>query len=381
MAAACALSVGALSACAVQPTIPPGPPQLGLQPVAAESLQGWRQAPASQLLPAFLQQCHRLASLPADTPLGGAGLARKAGGQAGDWTPFCRAIRWVPAADDAAARKTIVAWLQPYAVLDRGSPVAHFTGYFEPEVAGALTRDAAAPVPVYRRPPDLRTAQPAVTREQIDHGALQGRALAICWLASPIDLFFLQVQGSGRVRLPSGQIIRLGYAGRNSAPYVPIGRVLVQRGELARDAVTMQSIRAWLEAHPEQAQAVMEQNPNYVFFRVLDDLRPDQGPIGALGVPLEPMGSVAVDPRFLPLAAPVWVDTVVPAMGEGQAQEQAQEQGSALHRLMLAQDSGAGIDGPTRADIFFGWGTDAARLAGKMDAAGRLVVWLPRPPP
>ncbi len=368
---------------------PPGPPTLALQPVAYDSLAGWRQEKVSTVLPSLLLQCHRLELLPPDTRLGGVGEAAAAGGKAGDWTPFCQTIRWVPSGDDAAARKTIAAWLQPYLVADRQRDTAYFTGYFEPVVSGALFRDAAHTVPVYRRPDDLLTrrsasggtvtgrlvegqVEPYWTRKQIDQDALAGRGLAICWLSSPIDLFVLQLQGSGRVRLESGQILRLGYAGRNGAPYVPLGRLLVQDGQMAPDQVSMQSIRGWLVAHPEQAQGVLEQNPNYVFFRVLDRLRLDQGPIGALGLPLRPLRSIAIDPAFLPLGAPVWIDTAAPnadAVGSG-----------TLHRLMLAQDSGAGIDGPTRADIFFGWGSEAAQQAGVMHEQGRMVVLLPRPP-
>ena len=372
-----------LAGCA---TTPEGPPALSLRPVDYAGLAGWQADPVSTLLPALLRQCRRLALLPADSALGGSGAALSAGGRAADWTPFCRAVQWVPAGDDAAARRVIAAWLQPYEVGDRGDAEARFTGYFEPEYPGALSADATHAVPVYRRPPDLETLRAAApagdaltgrvsdgrlvpywTRAQIDAGVLAGRGLELVWLADPVDLFFLQLQGSGRVRLPSGQIVRLGYAGRNGSPYVPLGRLLVEQHELAPDAVGMQSIRAWLASHPERARALMEQNPNYVFFRSLDDLRPDQGPPGALGVDLQPSRSIAVDRAFLPLAAPVWVDTVQP-------------DGRTLRRLTLAQDLGTDIDGPARADIFFGWGGEAAHEAGEMHAGGRLVVLLPRPP-
>lgn len=370
-----------LAGCAVQPQ---GPPALSLRPVDYASLTGWASDPVSTMLPALLRQCRRLALLPADASLGGSGAAQAAGGKAADWTPFCRAVQWVPAGDDAAARRVIAAWLQPYEVADGADADARFTGYFEPEYPGALGEDATHRVPVYRRPPDLLTVHvpaggtvtgrasggvvaPYWTRAQIDGGALAGRGLEIVWLADPVDLFFLQLQGAGRVRLPSGQIVRLGYAGRNGATYVPLGRLLVAQGELPPDGVSMQSIRAWLATHPAQARTMMEQNPNYVFFRSLDDLRPDQGPPGALGMDLQPMRSVAIDRAFLPLAAPVWIDTVQP-------------DGRALRRLTLAQDLGTDINGPARADIFFGWGPEAAREAGEMHAGGRLVVLLPRRP-
>jgi peptidoglycan lytic transglycosylase A len=372
-----------LAGCAVQPE---GPPSVSLRPVEYSTLPGWDADPVSTMLPALLRQCRRLALLPADADLGGSGGAAAVGGKAADWTPFCRAVQWVRPGDDAALKQVIVAWLQPYEVGDRGREEARFTGYFEPEYPGALSPDATYRVPVYRRPPDLLTVHgpppsgglvsgravdghvvPYWTRAQIDKGILAGHGLEIVWLADPVDLFFMQLQGSARVRLPSGQIVRLGYAGRNGAPYVPLGRLLVQQGELAPDAVSMQRVRAWLAAHPDRAQALMEQNPNYVFFRLLDDLRPDQGPVGALGVDLQPLRSVAIDRSYLPLAAPVWADTT-------------EANGQPLRRLMLAQDLGTDINGPARADIFFGWGAAAGRDAGTMHAGGHLVVLLPRPP-
>ncbi len=388
MPAAAALAGLLLAGCAAQPQ---GPPTLSMLPVDYASLAGWRDDPVATLLPALLGQCRRLALLPADAALGGSGAAEAAAGKAADWTPFCRAAQWIPPGDDDAARRVIAAWLQPYEVGDGTDDEARFTGYFEPEYPGALSRDATHTVPVYRRPPDLVTTHPPApagatpagatltgrvadgglvpywTRAQIDAGILAGQGLEIVWLTDPVDLFFLQLQGAGRIRLPSGQIVRVGYAGRNGAPYVPLGRRLVEQGELAPDAVSMQSIRAWLATHPAQARTVMEQNPNYVFFRSLDDLRPDQGPPGALGVDLQPLRSLAIDQAFLPLAALVWIDTVRP-------------DGRTLRRLMLAQDLGTDIKGPARADIFFGWGPEAARDAGAMHAGGRLVVLLPRPP-
>ncbi|WP_428376018.1 murein transglycosylase A [Lichenicoccus sp.] len=375
------LFTGAVAGCVEQPH---RPPEISLRAVAYDSLPGWHTDRLETMLPVLLDQCHRLALLPPETSLGGAGPAATAGGKAGDWAGFCQAVQTVPGNDAAALRQVIVAWLQPYAVGDAGQEAALFTGYFEPEYKGALTRDATHRVPVYRRPPDLITVHdahgaavtgrvqdghvvPYSTRAQIDHGALDGRGLEILWLTDPVDLFFLQVQGSGRVRLPSGQIVRLGYAGRNGDPYTPLGRMLLERGALPPDGISMQTIRAWLAAHPEQAQAVMEANANYVFFRVMDDLRPDQGPPGALGLDLMPLRSAAIDRNFLPLGAPLWIDSATPS-------------GTKLQRLLLAQDLGTDITGPARADVFFGWGEDAAIEAGSMHASGSLVALLPRPP-
>ena len=312
-----------LSGCVQQP---PLPPRLTLRAVPFDSLPGWQADRLENMLPALLDQCHRLALLPPETSLGGAGAAAAAGGKSGDWAGFCQAVQRVPGDDAAALRQVIAAWLQPYAVGDSGQETARFTGYFEPEFKGSLTRDAAHQVAVYQRPPDLITVHdahgaaitgrvqdghvvPYPTRLQIDHGALDGRGLEILWLADPVDLFFLQIQGSGRIRLPTGEIVRVGYAGRNGAPYTPLGRLLLERGQLPPDGISMQTIRAWLGAHPEQAQALMEENANYVFFRIITDLRPDQGPPGALGLDLIPLRSAAIDRNYLPLGALLWIDS------------------------------------------------------------------------
>lgn len=377
------VSILFLDGCAGQPA---GPPALTLTRVAYADIPGWDRDSLRDMLGPLLTECTRLGRLPADTRLGGAAEAAAQGGQAGQYAAACRAAAVLPVGDGAALRRYFETWFLPYAVSDRSDGEADFTGYFEPEFAGSLSPSATYAVPVYGRPAELVTVPSPVagalpvtgrrsggavvpywSRAQIDHGVLAHRNLEILWLRDPIDLFFLQVQGSGRVRLPSGQIVRLGYAGRNGQAYVPLGRILVAQGQLAADQVSMQSIRAWLVAHPAQAQATMEQNPTYVFFRALDDIAPSQGPPGALGASLTPMRSVAVDRAFLPLAAPVFVSTTLP-------------DGQPLDRLMLAQDIGTDITGPTRADLFVGWGEQAGRIAGALHQTGRLVVLLPRQP-
>ncbi|MCQ8240427.1 murein transglycosylase A [Rhizosaccharibacter radicis] len=370
----------ALAGCAS----PSGPPELSLRAVAWSDLAGWQTDRTAEALRVLLVECNRLGTLPADTSLGGAGDAATQAGRAGLFRGACRAARAVPSADDGAARRYFETWFLPYRVGDRGDASASFTAYFEPEVAGALGPSAAFPVPVYGRPDDLLTVRaadgskvsgrrqgnaivPYWSRADIDRGALRGRGLEILWLRSPVDLFFLQLQGSGRVRLPSGQVVRLGYNGRNGQPYVPLGRLLVQRGALPADGVSMQSIRAWLQTHPADAQALMEQNPNYVFFKPLDSVGPLDGPPGALGVDLVPLRSAAVDRAFLPLGVPVFVDTVLPSAAP-------------LQRLFLAQDLGTDIKGPARADLFLGWGSRAAADAGAMHGGGTITVLLPRQP-
>jgi len=207
---------------------------------------------------------------------------------------------------------------------------------------------------------------PYYDRAAIVGGALANKRLDLIWLADRVDAFFLQIQGSGRIRLPDNKIVRVTYSGQNGLPYVAIGRVLVDQGQMTLEQVTMQSIRAWLNSHPTEATGVMDQNPSYVFFREVNGMKPDEGPPGALGLGLTPGRSIAVDRSFLPLGAPVFVDTTDPL------------DGSKFQRLMLAQDLGGAIRGPVRADIFWGWGQDAEDRAGRMRAKGQQYILLPK---
>jgi membrane-bound lytic murein transglycosylase A len=267
-----------------------------------------------------------------------------------------------------------------------------FTGYFEPEVSGSRSPGGVFRTPMLGRPGDLVQVDlgdfvddlkgraivgrlqdgklvPYYDRAQIEAGALAKRRLELLWLADPIDAYFLQVQGSGRVDLPDGRVVRVSYAGQNGRRSVLIGKVLAERGDIPLEQISLQSIRAWLVAHPDKATEVLDQNPSYVFFREVNNLRPDEGPPGALGVPLTPGRSIAIDRGFLPMGAPVYVATTDPVSREP------------LQRLTVAQDVGGAIRGPVRADIFFGWGHDAEDRAGRMREHGTEYVLLPKPPP
>ena len=388
--AAAVLAAGWLAGCAAQPS-PAGPPSLGLTPVGFAELPGWGADHVAEAAAAFSRSCARLALAPPDQALGGEGEAARRGGQAGQWSAVCAAARALPPGDDRAARLLLEADFQPYAVSDAGRRRGLFTGYYEPEVAGSPQPGDAFPVPLLRRPSDLiqvdlgdffddlkgrRTAGrveqgrlvPYYARAAIEAGALAGRRLDLLYLASPVDLFFLQIQGAGRIDLPDGRVVRVGFDGQNGRAYVPIGKLLSERGQIPADQVSEQSIRAWLAAHPDRAKAVMDENPSYVFFREVPGLRPDEGPPGALGVPLTPGRSIAVDRRFIPLGAPVWIDTADPLGG------------APLRRLMVAQDLGGAITGPVRTDIFFGWGAQARERAGRMNQPGTEYLLLPKPP-
>ncbi len=358
-----------------------------LRPVAFSGLPGWSSDHPAQAMPALLAGCAALAAAP-DRLLGGSGEAAARGGTAARWLPACSAATAVPADDDGAARAFFETQFQPYAVTDSAG-ASLFTGYYEPEVNGSRTPAGGYDTPLLGRPgdlvqvdlgafsPDLRGKHvtgrleggqlvPYYDRAAIVDGALASRGLELLWLADPVDAFVLQIQGSGRVRLPDGHTVRVSYAGQNGRPYVPLGRVLAERGAMPLAQVSMRSIRVWLAAHPDQAASVMDRNPSYVFFRELDDLHADQGPPGALGASLTPGRSIAVDGRFIPLGAPVFIATTDP------------RDNRPLDRLMLAQDLGGAIRGPVRADIFWGWDSAAEDRAGRMNAHGMDYLLLPR---
>ncbi|MBB3174369.1 membrane-bound lytic murein transglycosylase A [Endobacter medicaginis] len=360
----------------------PSPPDL--QPVAFADLPGWTADRQEVALRGLLADCERLALLPQDESLGGAGLDAQLAGHPTTYAAACRAARMAPAGDAAAARRFFETWFAAYRV----DGETQFTGYYEPVVAGSMTPTARFRTPVYGLPRDLVTQVvtdadgkqslrrgrrvdgdlvPYYTRAEIDRGAL-GAQVPLLYVADAADLFFLQIQGSGRVSLPDGSEVRLAYAGRNGQPYVALGKLLVERGELASSDVSMQSIRGWMTAHPDLATGLMEQNPNYVFFRIQPPAAAGEmsGAPGTLGVGLQPLRSAAVDRAVLPLAMPLWVDTT-------------DVYDRPLRRLVLAQDTGADITGARHVDLYFGWGAQAAALAGPMHANGALYVLLPRP--
>ncbi len=360
--------------------------------VSFSALPGWTEDHLSTAIPPLQHECMLLAGMPAGAPLGGDAAAARLGGQAGQWRSLCAAAAAVPPGDDAGARAMLERELQPYALGDNSKPQGLFTGYYEPQVEGATQRGGRYQTPLLRRPPDLVQGDPGAAgngqkgqltagrmangrlvpyydRAAIERGALTGKHLELLFVADPVDAFFLEIQGSGRVRLPDGRIVRVTYDGANGRPYFPIGRLLIERGEITRENLSLQTIRAWLVAHPDQAPALMDANPSYVFFTMLSETPSDAGAPGALGVPLTPGRSLAVDRRFLPMAAPVFVATSSPL------------DGTPWRHLLFAQDVGGAIKGPVRGDIFFGWGAAAEAMAGWMKQQGTAYLLLPRAAP
>lgn len=385
-----------------------------------DDLPGWREDRVSAALPAFLQSCEKTAQRPADAPansqenLGDAFEGWSLAGTVADWTPACEAAGALMPDDaggamptDDAVRRFFEGWFTPVEMrakrtpliggLAQGSPPkienkGAFTGYFEPIYEARRTPEGRFTAPLYQRPDDLvdvdlgrfradlageRVAGrldgtrlvPYPARQAINQGALADHTPALAWL-DPDDLFFLQIQGSGRVTFEDGETMRVGYAGANGRPYTAIARILVQRGDMSLAEASMQSLRDWLaNASDDDAQALREANESYVFFRALTPPPEGFGPIGAQGVPLLPGRSLAVDRRFHAMGAPVFVD-IEPVSAAGP---------DPIRRLMIAQDTGGAIRGPVRGDYFWGPGEDAAARAGPMNAQGRMFVLLPKP--
>lgn len=348
-----------------------------LEPLPFSAIQGWAADNQADALAAFRRSCSRILGATEGDPL----------------VPACRAVAEVGEGADKA-RSFFEAYFEPHRVLDGGRPTGLFTGYFEPDIRASRTREVGYEVPLLAPPADLvalgrsrnrgtvprsfshallrnGSLQVAPTRAEIEDGALSGQADVVAWVADPIDAFFLHVQGSGRLRYPDGSSDRVSYAGKNGHPYTSIGRVLVDRGEMTREQVTMQSLRDWMGTDPQRASELMRENRSYIFFRIAGG-RSDEGPIGQQQVPLTPGRSLAIDLAYHRTGLPIWLDTRVPT-GDGAMEP--------FRRLMIAQDTGSAIRGPVRGDIFFGSGDAAGVRAGAMREQGAMIVLLPRPTP
>ena len=366
----------AVAGCAGLEDKPPAKPPVGKPALAQPSLQGaawsdlpgWQDDDPSLAWDALLRSCEAI-------------------GSRIDWRAVCAAARGQASPDREDARKFFETHFRPYRVLDKdGYDAGLVTGYYEPLLRGSLTPDYRYRYAVYGVPEDLlvidladlypelagkrlrgrvegRRVVPYYDRSEIEsgYGALAGRELV--WVDDPIELFFLQIQGSGRVVLEGGGVLRLGYADQNGHPYRSIGRRLVDQGDLPLERASMEGIKAWARKNPGKLRELLDHNASYVFFRELPADSP--GPIGALGVPLTPRRSLAVDRSVVPLGAPVFIATTFPLTDQP------------LNRLMLAQDTGGAIRGAVRADFFWGFGEDAAREAGRMKQPLRMWVLLP----
>jgi membrane-bound lytic murein transglycosylase A len=368
---------------------PPAPPSLpaSYRAVDWNALPGWSDDRVSDAWPAFRVGC--------------AALTAPAAPSRDVWIAPCTVAAAMTTPDAATARAFFETHFIPYAIVAAdGRDTGLVTGYYEPLLAGSRTRSEQFPVALYSPPDDLLTIDltelypdlkdrrlrgrlegrrvvPYWSRADIDAGRapLDGKTLA--YVDDPVEAFFLQIQGSGRVELAEGGVIRVGYADQNGRPFRSVARVLIDRGEISADRASMQGIKAWARANPAKHPALLEENPSYVFFREVAPFPPGSleaaidGPIGTLGVPLASGRTIAADTRSVPLGAPVFLATTWPLST------------TPLNRLVLAQDTGGAIRGAVRADFFWGFGVEAGREAGRMRQDGRMWLLWPKgaPPP
>ena len=387
--AAAFAALAALAGCQVTPpTIAPpaAPPRAVFTPAAYAQLPGWSGDRLDAAWPALRVGCKALVARARSQAL---------------WQAACTAADAVDDRDSGAVRRFFEANFTPYRVTSSdGRESGLVTGYYEPLLRGSRTPGPAFPAPLYAPPDDLliveladlypelrgkrvrgrldgRRVVPYWPRADIDAGKADVAGKALVYVSDPVDAFFLQIQGSGRVALAEGGVMRVGYADQNGQPFRSIARVLIERGDLAQGEASMQGIREWGRTHPAELPALLDENPSYVFFREVPPPAPGtlealiDGPIGSLGVPLLAERTIAVDPRVIPLGAPVFLATTEPLSD------------TPLQRLVMAQDTGGAIRGPMRADFFWGFGADAGEQAGRMRQQGEMWLLWPNgaPPP
>jgi membrane-bound lytic murein transglycosylase A len=361
------------------PPTPAPPIRPVFTPATWTDLPGWNADPVEAVWPAFRIGCRALLADPKTQAL---------------WQLPCTDAENIDARSPNDVRAFFESHFIPYRVTAAdGKEVGRVTGYFEPLLKGSRERTAQFTVPLYAPPPDLLTVDlgdlypelkdkrvrgrvdgrkvvPYWTRADIERGAVPMPGPVLVYVADPVEAFYFEIQGSGRIELADGTVLRLGYADQNGHPYRSIARVLIDRGDLTRDRASLAGISAWAKAHPEQTRALLDENPSYVFFREVPAAAPGSldatidGPIGTLGVPLLAQRTIAVDARAIPLGAPVFLATTLPLSK------------TPLERLVMAQDTGGAIRGEVRADYFWGFGPQAGREAGRMLQDGRMwLLW------
>jgi membrane-bound lytic murein transglycosylase A len=361
-------------------------PDTQYEPVEWANLDGWAGDDHATAFAAFLESCRALSS------------NRQLGAEATAISEALKAVcahglAAVPLEEDGA-RKFFEDNFRPLRIAKLGDGDGFLTGYYEPIIEGSRVPTGEFTAPLYRRPPNLvisgrrklgdsfpskgvkvgrrvgrRKIVPYYDRAAIEDGALDGWHLEICWLRSPIEVLFAQIQGSARVRLEDGTILRVNYDSHNGWSYTPVGRVLIERKIIPKDEMSMQRIREWMQANPDLANDVRRQNKSYVFFRITDLATEDEA-IGAQGVPLVPGRSIAVDRSLHAFGTPFFIAADLPIANE--------KVGTKFRRLMFAQDTGSAIVGPARADIYFGAGDEAARMAGRIRNNGQFAMLIPR---
>lgn len=379
-------------------TTAPQPVAYRLTQTAPRALPNWPGTELSAALSAFDKSCIARASADPDAPLSKnithPDLAQLYGAWK-DWQPACTRAREL--AQTSPAPEAIQAFFEStfraVEIAPGANEISLFTGYYEPQLLASRTRSADYATPLLKRPDDLITVNledflPDLRGKKI-RGRIDERRLVpyadraeiatdtdliddnvLFWAKDPTDVFFLHIQGSGRLKLDTGEIVRVGYADQNGHPYTAIGKTLIDWKELDRETVSMQSIRHWLTDHPDRRDQVFNTNPSYIFFRELSEIDENDGPLGAQNVPLTPRHSLAVDLGYHALGVPVWLDAELPGGADsGDA--------GRLQTLMVTQDTGGAIKGPVRGDVFWGFGPQAEQLAGHMKQPGRLYLFVP----
>lgn len=346
-------------------------PKTGIgDPVLWSELPGWEQDRLTETLPALNKSCNKL------------------GQSSIQWQSLCQAFNLIDSADEAAVRQFYQHWFVPHRLHDHDfRKNGLITGYYEPLLQGSYSKDNRYRFPLYSRPDDLLTIKldqlypelkgkrlrgrvvgnkvvPYHSRSDLDKDQLVLKGNELLWVDNLTDVFFLHIQGSGRIQLPDGSIVKVGYADQNGHPYRSIGAELIRLEELTREQVNMFSIREWIRSNNDKAEKLLHSNPSYVFFVLREDS--GTGPIGAMKQPLTAERSVAVDASIIPLGSPVWLSTTLPDSDKN------------YQRLMFAQDTGGAINGALRADVFWGTGKRAEYLAGMMKQPGKLFVLLPK---
>ncbi len=355
---------------------------LVLAPASYDDLPGWEEDDISLIAPALDKSCARILKNAPDKKFGPLEQA----GTYGLWQEKCKIWQSLAGKTTLTVRQFLLGHFIPHLVMDGDKAEGLFTGYYEAALKGSRIKTDQYKYPIYARPDDLVMVDLGEFREELKGQRIAGRVTAgnlkpyedrgkieagdwphgdkvLVWADNAVDVFFLHIQGSGRVDLDGGDFMRVGYAGQNGHPYFAIGKELIARGDLTKETVSMQTIREWLAAHPDQADAVMNKNASYVFFQ---ELSKEDGPVGGEGVSLTPERSLAIDRALLPYGLPLWVDIAPPKEGE-----------APIRRLMMAQDTGGAIRGAVRGDVFWGYGLRAEDMAGVMKSKGRYWVLLP----
>ena len=353
-------SITLMQGCLFTPKVTIKGGNVRLEQVDFENLEGWQNDNHKEALQSFIQSCNKFAKMPQNVSIG-----KELGYvTAGDFRDVCEIAHIVKTMNSKQAQNFFENWFKPFAVLNKsGSSKGIFTGYYEANLRGSKVKTETFKYPVYARPKDL-SSEPYLTRREIEEGALEGKDLELLYVDDKVELFFLHVQGSGRITLTDGSKIKVAYAAKNNRNYSSIGAYMEAHSLLPRGGVSADSIKEWMSKNPEEADEVMNSNDAYVFFRLSND----EYVVGAQNVPLTAERSLAVDSSIMPYGFPLWVDTTL--KGKDGVKNK-------YTKLMISQDTGSAIKGTIRGDIFFGYGAEAESKASYMASQGEYYILLP----